>query len=143
LERPLKTGWLIYEYSTMDPEMVDIIVGPNHTKKTFTVHKELLCYYSNFFRNAFNGDWRESDEQELRLEGVTEDVFRVMIHWLYAQSSRVAGPDSPTLDEALTGRGASKRARAEMTDLPELMPAKWLDPSGKTWQTSHYFVLLS
>jgi hypothetical protein len=130
--------------STMDPEMVKLVIGPDHAKKTFTVHKELLCYHSEYFRNAFNGDWRESDEKAIRLEDVTEDVFRVVIHWLYAQSSRVAGPDSPTLEDVLTGHGHHKRMRAaERSGLSKPTKTKWLDPSGKTLQGGNYHVLLS
>jgi len=130
----------------MDPTVVNIVIGHSDTQKTFTMHKELLCYHSEWFRKAFNGDWLESDEDALHLESVPEDVFRVVSHWLYAQSSRVATPDSPTLEETLAASGSNKRSRGRLCacgycpesrvqcsdDLRKPSETKWLKPSGET-----------
>jgi len=129
----------------MDPTVVNIVIGRSDAKKTFTMHKELLCYHSEWFRKAFNGDWRESEEDFLHLKGIPEEVFRVVSHWLYAQSFRVATPDSPTLEETPAASGSHKRHRgrlcacgrcptsrveaSETSSKPS--KATWLKPSGK------------
>jgi hypothetical protein len=63
-------------------EIVAISIGPE--KKLFRVHKDLICHHSEYFRTAYNGQWKES-ESGVALEDVETEVFKIFLHWLYAQ----------------------------------------------------------
>ncbi|KAF2128459.1 hypothetical protein P153DRAFT_357809 [Dothidotthia symphoricarpi CBS 119687] len=69
--------------------MVDIIVGRGHEQKSFMVYKDLLCHYSEYFRGAFDGQFRESEEKTTNLREVSESTFRLFQCWLYGQAARV------------------------------------------------------
>ncbi|KEQ81747.1 hypothetical protein M438DRAFT_367628 [Aureobasidium pullulans EXF-150] len=63
---------------------VVLSVGPS--KQEFTVHKELLCFYSDFFRAAFNGSFKEATEGRIELPDAQVDVFESFQVWLYSRS---------------------------------------------------------
>jgi hypothetical protein len=69
----------------MDQTQVELRVGRDRVP--IMVHKELLCYCSEFFRGAFEGGFRESEEKSLGLSDVEREVFRLFQHWLYAHSN--------------------------------------------------------
>lgn len=60
------------------------MVGPG--KEAYSVHKELLCFYSDFFRAAFNGSFKEAIESQIELLDVEIQVFEAFQAWLYTQS---------------------------------------------------------
>ncbi|KAH0162774.1 hypothetical protein KCU67_g5806, partial [Aureobasidium melanogenum] len=64
-------------------ETVTLIVGTE--KKPYTVHKDLLCFYSDYFRAAFQGSFKEAAERKIDLLGVQEDVFEHFQVWLYTR----------------------------------------------------------
>ena len=55
-------------------------------QQTFVAHKELLCHYSPFFENAFNGQFIEAKTQTMEMEDINSDVVGLLIHWLYTQN---------------------------------------------------------
>ncbi|THW11129.1 hypothetical protein D6D23_10523 [Aureobasidium pullulans] len=63
---------------------VVLSVGPS--KQEFTVHRELLCFYSDFFRAAFNGSFKEATEGRIELPDTQVDVFEIFQVWLYSRS---------------------------------------------------------
>jgi hypothetical protein len=63
-------------------EVVTILIGPK--KKRYIIHKDIICHHSEYFRTAYNGRWKESDEG-VSLEDVEVEVFNVFVHWLYTQ----------------------------------------------------------
>ncbi|KAI5248507.1 hypothetical protein E4T43_01420 [Aureobasidium subglaciale] len=63
---------------------VTIVVGPE--KKPYTLHKELLCFYSDFFRITFQGSFKEAIEGRLELIDVQVDTFESFQVWLYSRS---------------------------------------------------------
>ncbi|KAI4747143.1 hypothetical protein E4T50_02498 [Aureobasidium sp. EXF-12298] len=65
-------------------EMVTVVVGDS--KQPFVLHKGLLCFYSDFFRAAFEGSFKESTERKIDLPDVGIDVFKAFQVWLYSQS---------------------------------------------------------
>ena len=68
-----------------DPELVAFEIGPK--KEPFLVHKEHACRYVQVFRAAFNNEaFTEGETQVYKMEDTTSDVFRLLIHWLYAQT---------------------------------------------------------
>ncbi|THY15521.1 hypothetical protein D6D00_09331 [Aureobasidium pullulans] len=65
-------------------ETVVLIVGPS--KEAYTLHKDLLCFYSDFFRAAFNGSFKEATERKIELPDLETNVFEAFQVWLYTQS---------------------------------------------------------
>ncbi|KAG9526777.1 hypothetical protein KCV07_g270, partial [Aureobasidium melanogenum] len=64
--------------------LVTLIVGKE--KKAYTLHKDLLCFYSDYFRAAFNGSFKEAAERKLELPDVDKDVFEQFQLWLYTRN---------------------------------------------------------
>lgn len=44
--------------------------------KEFQVHKSLLVLYSEYFRKALEGPWKESEEQTITLEDVEPRICK-------------------------------------------------------------------
>ncbi|KAI9797577.1 MAG: hypothetical protein M1835_007841 [Candelina submexicana] len=65
----------------LTPDMVDIYVGSK--RKQYHLHKPLLCHQSEFFKKAFSGDFKESEERALYLPDDDPTAFELFIHWLY------------------------------------------------------------
>ncbi|KAG9533474.1 hypothetical protein KCU93_g338, partial [Aureobasidium melanogenum] len=72
--------------SKLYKETVSILVGPN--KEKYILHKGLLCFYSDFFRAAFEGAFKEAHENKIELPDVFVDVFEAFQVWLYSRSLR-------------------------------------------------------
>lgn len=49
------------------------------------MHLDLLCFYSDYFRAAFQGSFKEASERKMELLGVTKDVFERLQVWLYTR----------------------------------------------------------
>ncbi|KAI4727085.1 hypothetical protein E4T49_05135 [Aureobasidium sp. EXF-10728] len=64
-------------------ETVILVVGA--AKEHYTLHKELLCFYSDFFRAAFNGSFKEATERKIELPETEAEVFEAFQAWLYTQ----------------------------------------------------------
>ncbi|KAH0363443.1 hypothetical protein KCU65_g7390, partial [Aureobasidium melanogenum] len=62
---------------------VTLIVGTE--KKPYTVHKDLLCFYSDYFRAAFQGSFKEAAERKIDILGVRNDIFEHFQVWLYTR----------------------------------------------------------
>jgi hypothetical protein len=62
---------------------VTLIVGQE--KKAYTLHKDLLCFYSDYFRAAFNGSFKEATERKLELPNIEPSLFEVFQVWLYTR----------------------------------------------------------
>ncbi|KAF2635856.1 hypothetical protein P280DRAFT_522630 [Massarina eburnea CBS 473.64] len=62
-------------------EAVNIIVGAE--KKRFLIHKDIICHHSEYFRVAFNGEWKEADDKDVVLEDVDAGMFGIFVSWLY------------------------------------------------------------
>ncbi|KAF1946183.1 hypothetical protein EJ02DRAFT_431095 [Clathrospora elynae] len=57
-------------------EIVSVTVGPE--KQIVNLHKTLICYHSEYFRTAFNGLWKESDEGVM-IADVDIETFRLFV----------------------------------------------------------------
>ena len=66
-----------------------IIVGKE--KKAYHLHKDLLCFYSDYFRAALNGKFKEATERKLELPDVDTSLFDTFQVWLYTRD--LEGPD--------------------------------------------------
>jgi hypothetical protein len=62
---------------------VTIEVGPE--KKVYVMHKDLLVFYSDYFRAAFNGTFKEATEGKISLPDEREDVFDIFNHFIYSR----------------------------------------------------------
>ena len=61
--------------------LVTVQVGSQATR--FDLHKGLLCASSDFFKAAVTGDFKERDQNEIRLPEQDVKIFRFFVHWLY------------------------------------------------------------
>ncbi|KAG9653090.1 hypothetical protein KCU95_g1301, partial [Aureobasidium melanogenum] len=64
-------------------KLVTIIVGS--AKEAFSIHKDLLVFYSDYFRAAFNGSFTEATEGRVELLDVEQEVFQNFHAWLYTR----------------------------------------------------------
>ncbi|KAH0342078.1 hypothetical protein KCU81_g5959, partial [Aureobasidium melanogenum] len=64
-------------------KLVTIIVGS--TREAFSIHKDLLVFYSDYFRAAFNGSFTEAAEGKIELLDVDQEVFQNFHAWLYTR----------------------------------------------------------
>jgi len=71
---------------------VTLIVGKE--KKAYTLHKDLLCFYSDYFRAALNGNFKEAAERKLELPDVAIPLFEAFQVWLYTRD--LQGPTDTT-----------------------------------------------
>ncbi|KAK5728042.1 hypothetical protein LTR17_012239 [Elasticomyces elasticus] len=65
-------------------DTIVVLIGTNET--SFTVHQDLLCRSSCFFKTALAGDWLESREGIFRLAETNADAFRTYVDTLYTPS---------------------------------------------------------
>ncbi|TIA22398.1 hypothetical protein D6C81_03415 [Aureobasidium pullulans] len=61
--------------------IVTVVVG--FKKKSYSLHKDLLCFYSDYFRAAFNGSFKEATDGKIELMDVEPEVFDIFQVWLY------------------------------------------------------------
>lgn len=59
---------------------VEIIVGPNEV--VFTLPKDLLGYYSPYFKACFNGSFKEGKEGVLRLPDENPEHFKILAEYI-------------------------------------------------------------
>lgn len=67
--------------------VIQVNVGQEiDSAESFTIHKELVCYYSPFFRAALGGSWAEAETGIVNLPTDIPDVFETFQAWLYTQT---------------------------------------------------------
>ncbi|KAL9045896.1 MAG: hypothetical protein Q9214_001145 [Letrouitia sp. 1 TL-2023] len=66
--------------------VIQVNVGHTDSAETFTIHKELVCHYSPFFRAALAGPWTEAETGIVNLPSDIPNVFEAFQAWLYAQT---------------------------------------------------------
>jgi hypothetical protein len=81
--------------STYD-DIIKVLVGTGN-QNTFSVHKDIICAKSKFFKTAFmntNGNWRETEEKLMPLPDVDPELFRTYVNWLY--TGKICWSPTPT-----------------------------------------------
>ncbi|KAF2809743.1 uncharacterized protein BDZ99DRAFT_571505 [Mytilinidion resinicola] len=68
-------------FSTMGQKVATITVSPK--KKAYTIRLDLLVHYSEYFRAAFTGSFKEAEEKKIHLSDVEESTFDYFMDWLY------------------------------------------------------------
>ncbi|KAG9531086.1 hypothetical protein KCU93_g2178, partial [Aureobasidium melanogenum] len=61
--------------------VVTVEVGPE--KKAFIIHKDLLFFYSDYFRTAFKGSFKEASEGKLSLPEESAKIFYIFNSFIY------------------------------------------------------------
>ncbi|KAI4666138.1 uncharacterized protein J4E78_003605 [Alternaria triticimaculans] len=74
--------------------MAEIVVGPK--AKRFTVHLNLIVYYSPFFLAALKGPFKEAKDKVVTLPDTEANIFELFANWLYRQRFPTEA-DSPQL----------------------------------------------
>ncbi|KAF2160302.1 hypothetical protein M409DRAFT_60007 [Zasmidium cellare ATCC 36951] len=81
-----------------NPTMVTITVNNEDAKmsspwqeRDFTVPRELICRYSDYFRGAFEGGFAETAEKATMITDVSPEIFEIFMYFLY--HNEVAGAD--------------------------------------------------
>lgn len=82
-------------------EMVKIHVNGG---TTFTIHKDLLCAQSKYFRGAFGRSFKEAKEKEMTVDA-TPEVFAHFVKWVYGGSFEMETGDGSkeNWDDAMRG----------------------------------------
>ncbi|THW88337.1 hypothetical protein D6D15_06065 [Aureobasidium pullulans] len=62
--------------------IVTVEVGP---ERSFAIHKDLLCFYSDYFRAAFNGSFKEAAEGKISLPDCDAQIFYIFNGFLYTR----------------------------------------------------------
>jgi hypothetical protein len=73
-------------------------VGPQ--EKRFTIHQDVICDKSKFFKAACSKRWIEGHEKLVRLPEVKPEVFQHYFNWIYSgvvHATRIT-PESDTVD---------------------------------------------
>lgn len=80
--------WNLNSYRDLQKTVVQVNVGQDtdHAEETFTIHKELICYYSRFFKAALEGSWTEAETGVVKLPLDSPVVFETFQAWLYSQN---------------------------------------------------------
>lgn len=66
-----------------------VAIGP--LKQAFSIHKGLLCYYSDYFRGAFEGSFKEAVDGKIWLEKEDPAIFDIFNAFLY--NRKLQNPD--------------------------------------------------
>ncbi|THY80361.1 hypothetical protein D6C92_10628 [Aureobasidium pullulans] len=68
--------------------IVVVEVGPE--KQAFSIHKDLLCFYSDYFRGAFDSSFKEAAEGKLSLPTEDPAIFDIFNGFIYTRQLRDA-----------------------------------------------------
>ena len=74
-------------------EVVTITVGvveEQDASRTFTIHKNLICQHSDYFRKAFSASYKEGNDGHMNLPGDWPESFEVVYGWLYSRQVEAA-----------------------------------------------------
>lgn len=74
-------------------DILTVLVG--HDEQRFTVHQDVICTQSGFFKAACAHGWKEAEEKIVRLPEVEAAFFEAYLERLYDSS---ANPWGRTLD---------------------------------------------
>ncbi|OBT91252.1 hypothetical protein VE02_00335 [Pseudogymnoascus sp. 03VT05] len=79
---------------TFGTEIVQITVGDDEFKRTFTVHKNLLVSKSRFFSAMFDSNFLEAVTSSASFPDDDPSAFEVLMEWIYYDSLKSIGLDS-------------------------------------------------
>ncbi|KAL8731659.1 MAG: hypothetical protein Q9181_004235 [Wetmoreana brouardii] len=68
-------------FSLLTGNMVTVIIGGK--RKSYVVHRDLLCYRSNHFKKALLGEFKEAQTGQIEFLNEEEQTFEMFLGWLY------------------------------------------------------------
>lgn len=74
--------------------MVTIYTGPE--KQPWLLYDEVLCFYSDYFKKAFRGNFKEATDRCMSLEDEDTEVFGYFVNWLYTGTVDCGLPEGST-----------------------------------------------
>ncbi len=115
--------------------LVTVLVGSQETR--FELHKGLLCASSDFFKAVITSDFKERDQNEIKLPEQDVKIFRFFVHWLY--TGRLRGFYYPkTLKPSLQELRQAAIAELEYQKLDFLQDLDINNPIGKALSLANY-----
>ena len=115
--------------------LVTVVVGSEETR--FDLHKGLLCASSDFFKSAITGDFKERDQNEVKLPEQDVKIFKFFVHWLYTR--RLRGFYYPeTMKPSLQELRQAAIAELKIQHLDHLTDLLIDAPSGRALYLAHY-----
>ena len=69
-------------------ETATIEVGTGENRQTFYIHRDLLLFYSGYFKGALNGGFAEANSGIVKPNTEEPAVFAGFVKWLYTQKAR-------------------------------------------------------
>ncbi|KAJ4339504.1 hypothetical protein N0V87_003202 [Didymella glomerata] len=76
-------------FLAIDQTLIGITIGEEEDdKKSFMLHKDLLCAHSRYFRNACEGLLSEDEALTIHLPNIFESTIKLFQFWLYGQATR-------------------------------------------------------
>ncbi|KAL3422075.1 hypothetical protein PVAG01_06231 [Phlyctema vagabunda] len=99
-------------------DIVHVLVGTE--LKDFSIHKDIICHYSPFFKAAFTSDFQEGKSSIMKLPEQRTEVFEIFYQWIYYQTLESLSDNNKLLEKR-----AFTLIRlyifAEMAQIPTLM----------------------
>ncbi|KAF2500044.1 hypothetical protein BU16DRAFT_522892 [Lophium mytilinum] len=62
---------------------IEVVVGTEPNTRTWFLYESLLCSYSDFFRAALQGGFKEAKEKRVALPEEDPEVFELFVQWLF------------------------------------------------------------
>ena len=84
-------------HSRFSGRAADIVVGED--RQVYSIHENLLCKASLFFKKALSGPWQESVKRVIDMPDDEPKIFAIYVHWHYSGTIAVAS-DGSTPDES-------------------------------------------
>ncbi|KAF2443932.1 hypothetical protein P171DRAFT_485401 [Karstenula rhodostoma CBS 690.94] len=82
-----------YILPVLGNEFVTVVVGTGDERKSFALHKSVVCKRSEFFHASLCGDWKESHADKIELPEDDPDIFQLYNQSLYVGNVHQAEPD--------------------------------------------------
>jgi hypothetical protein len=103
-------------------EMVTVRVGQDVSARDVLVYRRLIRNSSKFFKNACKGNWRESEDQSVKLPDFTFECFDTYHMWLLSGRlySRQAGECEAMAGENIDPDDNQGYDRALLTEMIKL-----------------------
>lgn len=60
-----------------------VALSPEGKTRKFFVHKELLCYYSPYYRTLLSGRWEDGKRRRSFVAETTQPALALFVKWLY------------------------------------------------------------
>jgi hypothetical protein len=84
LSKRTNLNFFVSRYFASNPATVKVFVGPK--RQHWAIVEDLLCNYSEYFRAAFKGNFKEAINKEIRLEEDDPAAFGKVIDWLFGET---------------------------------------------------------